>query len=129
MKLDTKQQVLLALYIEYQKDVPHMENVTCTALNMDIDVFNIALKKLSSEGYITDLFILPADNDEFYIVSVHNVSLTRDGIEYVETKFGINKELTASDKVKYIIKKCGVFGLQALKIFGVEALTHIGDVF
>lgn len=39
MTLDTKQQVLLALYIEYQKDIPKMSEVTCTALNMDIEVF------------------------------------------------------------------------------------------
>lgn len=51
MKLDSKQQVLLALYIEYQKDLPKMENVTCTSLNMDIDVFNAALRKLSTEKY------------------------------------------------------------------------------
>ena len=129
MKLDTKQQVLLALYIEYQKDLPNMEDVNCTVLNMDIDAFNIALKKLSNEGYITDLFIFPADNDEFYCVRTDNVSLTRDGIEYVENNFGIKKELTASDKIKYIIKKCGVFGLQALKIFGLHVLEHINDVF
>ena len=42
---------------------------------------------------------------------------------------GIKKELTSTDKMKYIIKKCGVHGLQALKIFAVNALSHIGDVF
>lgn len=125
MKLDTKQQVLLAFYIEYQKDLPNMKNVNNTALDMDIDVFHVALEKLDNEGYITGLTILPADNDRFYMVNTNNVKLTRDGIEYVEQNFGIQKELTAEDKVKYIVKKCGIYGLQALKMFGGEALAAL----
>lgn len=129
MKLDTKNQVLLALYIEYQKDLPKMQNVTCTSLNMDIDVFNAALKKLSNEGYIEGLNIFSADNDEFYFVGTENVYLTKEGVEYVENNMGIQKELTSTDKVKYIAKKCGVLGMQALKAAAVSALDHISDTF
>lgn len=125
MKLDTKQQVLLAFYIEYQKDLPNMKNVNNTALDMDIDVFHVALEKLDNEGYITGLTTLPADNNRFYMVNTNNVKLTRDGIEYVEQNFGIQKELTAENKVKYIVKKCGIYGLQALKMFGSEALAEL----
>lgn len=57
-----------------------------------------------------------------------NVGLTKDGIDYVESKFGIEKEISNEDKLKYIIKKCGVLGLQALKLFGAEALEHINDI-
>ncbi len=128
MKLDTKQQVLLAFYIEYQKDLPNMKNVNNTKLNLDITVFNVALAKLENEGYIKDLSIFSADNDEFYEVDVSNVKLTRDGIEYVENNFGINKELTAEDKLKYVIKKCGVLGLEALKMFGVEVIKTLTDI-
>ena len=60
MKLDTKHQVLLALYIEYQKDLPKMSEVTCEKLNMDVDIFNMALKKLSTERYIEGLNIFAA---------------------------------------------------------------------
>ena len=129
MKLDTKAQVLLALYIEYQKDLPKMQNVTCTSLNMDVDVFNAALRKLSTERYIEGLDIFPADNDEFYAVSTENVYLTIDGIEYIEKNFGIKKELTSSDKIRYIAAKCGVLGLQALKAAAINAFAHISDVF
>ncbi len=125
MKLDTKQQVLLAFYIEYQKDLPNMKNVNNTALDMDIDVFHVALEKLDNEGYITGLTTLPADNNRFYMVNTNNVKLTRDGIEYVEQNFGIQKELTAENKVKYIVKKCGIYGLQALKLFVSEALAAL----
>ena len=128
MKLDTKQQVLLAFYIEYQKDLPNMKNVNNTKLNLDITVFNVALAKLENEGYIKGLLMFLADNDEFYEVDVNNVKLTRDGIEYVENNFGINKELTAEDKLKYVIKKCGVLGLEALKMFGVEVIKTLTDI-
>nr|DAX32884.1 MAG TPA: YjcQ protein [Caudoviricetes sp.] len=128
MKLDTKQQVLLAFYIEYQKDLPNMKNVNNTKLNLDITVFNVALAKLENEGYIKGLLMFSADNDEFYEVNVNNVKLTRDGIEYVENNFGINKELTAEDKLKYVIKKCGVLGLEALKMFGVEVIKTLTDI-
>lgn len=128
MNLDSKQQVLLALYIEYQKDLPKMDSVKCSSLNMDIDVFNTALGKLSKEGYISGLYAYPADNNKFYEVYTKNVGLTKDGIEYVESKFGIEKEISNEDKLKYIIKKCGVLGLQALKLFGAAALEHINDI-
>lgn len=128
MKLDAKQQVLLALYIEYQKDLPKMDGVKCSSLNMDIDVFNTALGKLLKEGYINGLYAYPADNNEFYEVYTKNVGLTKDGIDYVESKFGIEKEISNADKLKYIIKKCGVLGLQALKLFGASALEHINDI-
>ena len=57
------------------------------------------------------------------------MKLTRDGIAYIEQTFGIRKELTAADKLNYVIKKCGVYGLQALKIFGVEALKAIAEIY
>lgn len=128
IKLDTKQQVLLAIYVEYQKDIPCMKNVNNTALNMDITVFNIALEKLENEGYINGLQALNADNDRFYDIILDNIKLTRDGLELVESKFGISKALTAEEKLRYVIEKCGVLGLQALKLFGADALSALRNI-
>ena len=125
MKYDTKQQVLLRIYIEYQKDIPDMKSINNTEMNMDIDVFNNALKKLNTEGYIKGQYILSADNEEFYCVRCDEIEMTRDGIEYVERKFGIEKELTAADKLKYIVRKCGVFGFSALKIIAEAAVKSL----
>lgn len=125
MKYDTKQQVLLRIYIEYQKDIPDMKHINNTELNMDIDVFNNALKKLDNEGYIKGLCILSADNDEFYCVNCEKLMLTREGVEYAESKFGIEKELTAEDKLKYIAKKCGVFAYPALKLIAEAAIKSL----
>ncbi len=128
MKLDTKQQVILALYMEYQKDLPKMNEVNSEALNLDHEVFCVALEKLQTEGYITGFKTLAADNDRFYSVILDGVKLTRDGIDYVDNKFGIQKELSAEDKIKYLIKKCGMFGLIALKMFGGEILKTLTGI-
>lgn len=106
-----------------------MKRITGENLNLDAEVLNIALEKLQNEGYITGFATLSADNDRFYIANTSALRLTRDGIEYIEKAFGIQKELSASDKLKYIIKKCGVFGLQALKALSAETLKGIADIF
>lgn len=125
MMLDSKQQVLLALYMEYQKDIPKMQEITCTALDMDIEVFNIALYKLQNEGYINGLRTMSADNDKFYHVDISGVILTRDGIELIENKFGLAKEFTAEEKLRHILKKCGAWGFMAMKMFGSTILENI----
>lgn len=65
MKLGTKENVLLAIYIEYQKDLPDMGSVNNTALNMDIDVFNVALEKLQNEEYIFDVHWYELDRKQY----------------------------------------------------------------
>ena len=128
MKLGTKEQVLLAVYMEYQKDLPKMEQINNTDLNMDIDVFHTALEKLENEGMICGVRRMAADNNRFYCLVLDRMMITREGIGFVEEKFGIQKEATARDKLTYLIKKCGVEGWQALKLIGVAALSRIGDI-
>lgn len=53
MQLDSKQKVLMAIYAEYQKDIPDMDLVSFESLDMDSKVFYIALDKLENEGLIT----------------------------------------------------------------------------
>ncbi len=125
MKLGTKENVLLAIYIEYQKDLPDMGSVNNMALNMDIDVFNVALEKLQNEEYINGVSMLCADNNRFYSVDTSHMKLTKQGIDFVEHNFGIAKELTAEDKLKYIVKKCGVFGYKVLKDIAIEAIKNM----
>lgn len=104
---------MLAVYIEYQKDLPQMKNINHTALNMDKDVFNTALDKLSNERYIT----------------TENIKPTPEGLLYAEKYFGIQKYDTAAEKIEYIIKKCGTFGFSALKLFAVSAMEHLFDIY
>ena len=52
LELDSKQEVLYAIYAEYQKDLPDMKNITYQSLDMDLEVFQMALIKLQNEGFI-----------------------------------------------------------------------------
>ena len=123
MQLGAKEQVLLALYLEYQKDLPDMAAVNNTDLNMDIDVFNIALDKLQNEEYIRGFASYPADNNKFYCADLSRVMLTKSGLDYVENCFGIAKEQTSADKVRYVIRQCGIYGYKALKDIGKACLA------
>lgn len=57
MELDSKQQVLLAVYTEYQKDIPDMASITPESLGLDRIVFDTAFLKLENEGWINGLEI------------------------------------------------------------------------
>lgn len=129
MDTDKKTQVLLALYIEYQKDLPRMRNVTAAALEMDADVFNISLVKLETEGYITGLKAFAADDKRFYGVDTSGVMLTRDGLDRAEHVLEIERAQSSKEKLKRAAVKCGALGLRALKLFAAAALEHIEDVF
>ena len=128
MEPDKKTQALLALYIEYQRDLPRMSNVSAAALGMDADVFNISLVKLETEGYITGLKTLAADDKRFYSVDISGVMLTRDGIERAERVFELEREQSSKEKLKRAAVRCGSMGLQALKLFAAAALEHIDDI-
>ena len=44
-KADAKQLVLLAIYAEYQKDLPCMCEITPTGVGLEADVFNVAVMR------------------------------------------------------------------------------------
>ena len=44
MGLDIKQKVLIAIYTEYQKDLPNIDgNVNANILGIDNNIFNVAI--------------------------------------------------------------------------------------
>lgn len=61
----------------------------------------------------------------FYAVRLDGVSLTKDGIELIESKLGISREQTAKEKLIYIAKKCGVNALPFLKLLAAAATERI----
>lgn len=107
MKLDSKQKVLVAIYTEYQKDMPSMDkNIKADILGMEKEVFVNAILKLVNERYITGANIIRGGiGAKVQAMFLNNMMITRDGIEYVETKIGIDKTLSGVEKVKYISKK------------------------
>ena len=126
MKLDTKQKVLLAIYTEYQKDIPDMEEeITPDKLGLERNVFIWALDKLVNEEYITEYEKYFAD-DECQEYSLYGMKITRDGIDYVETKLGIEKTLSGMEKVQEMAKKSANWGWNEFKDITVKVLSEMG---
>lgn len=124
MKLDTKQKVLVAIYIEYQKDSPNMKKaINAENLQLSQDIFIMALRKLDNEGLINIEFFWA--EDEIYEFEFDDMLISYYGIEYVEKKLGIDKTLSGLDKAKYIVTKCGEWGVNQLKDFSSKVVAEM----
>lgn len=124
VKLDTKQQVLVAIYTEYQKDLPDMEQVTPTVLGIEEEHFIVALLKLQNEGLIANVIFaesLSGIDDAF----LYRTMMTRLGIEYVESTLAIVPTLSAADKLKGMAAKLAEWGLDQLKDFAARTLAEV----
>ena len=58
MELDSKEQVLVAIYTEYQKDMPEMDSITYISLGIPKKDFSGILLKLRSEGFVDNMKFL-----------------------------------------------------------------------
>ncbi|MBC8612055.1 YjcQ family protein [Massiliimalia timonensis] len=126
MTIDTKHQVLYALYSEYQKDIPDMESINAAVLDMEVPVFNAALLKLQNEGYIQGFDWRPPETmDARKIISSYrkNIYLTRKGVEYVEKLASIAESMPARKKIAELAKQVGLFGMDILKSFILSQIT------
>ncbi|TCP28784.1 YjcQ protein [Scopulibacillus darangshiensis] len=117
-ELDTKQKVLVAIYLEYQKDLPKMDNITSENLSLDNRVFNTALIKLENEGLIKGLKTTKFD------VFTAFVMMTNLGINYVEEKLEIKPTLSNGEKVREVTKKVTSWGYTELKDFSAKFLAE-----
>ncbi len=125
MKLDAKQKVLIAIYSEYQKDIPKMEeNVTAGKLGLDQDVFNIAVDKLQNEELIKDATIEYSVSGKVFL-RITLVKMTRVGIDYVESKFEIEKAQSGLEKATIIMKKAAEFGYEQLQNIAAKAIAEM----
>lgn len=115
MELDTKQKVLIALYTEYQKDLPDMKSIKAETLGISEEVFFVAIMKLKTEGYVTDLMEIHTAGMLYPVYRLDQMKLTRDGLEYVESKLNINSKATGKEKVIAASKKLGEWGMDTFK--------------
>ncbi|MBN8047286.1 hypothetical protein J0A94_05550 [Paraclostridium bifermentans] len=115
MKLDTN-----------QKDIPNMiNNIKAKELGIDKAVFEIALDKLMNEGLITGVDFIKS-NHQILVTYMDELMMTRDGIEYVETKLGIERTLSGVEKVQEIFKKSADWGWKESKDIIVKVLSEMG---
>ncbi|MBP2635036.1 MAG: hypothetical protein H6Q72_943 [Firmicutes bacterium] len=129
MKLDAKHQVLMAVYTEYQKDNPDMPKALLKPkenLGIESDAFITALKKLYSEGYITNPGISGSGSDTCVSVAIMGkMMVTREGLEYVESMLNIDKTLSEKEKVNIIHKTFTEQGLDILTDFAAKVTAEI----
>lgn len=133
MNLDTKQKVLIAIYTEYQKDIPEIHNeITPEKLGIDEEIFDIAIVKLENEGLIIDTSLISGmisiDSKNRWSISTRldNTKMTPYGINYVENKLGIDSTLSGFDKVKKVGEKCAIWGWNEFKDITVKILSEMG---
>ncbi|CAA7600314.1 Bacteriophage Tuc2009, YjcQ [Acididesulfobacillus acetoxydans] len=108
MRPDSKQKVLLALYTEYQKDLPEFTRLDHEALGLSRDVFNYALKKLLDEEFIENAHLIWGEDRSIPLgVVLDVVKLTPNGIRYIEELFALNRTLPGRDKVRAILTAAG----------------------
>lgn len=129
MELDTKQKVLIAIYTEYQKDIPNIEEeVTPQKLGIGLEEFRIAIAKLENEKLINGTIIPKSKGYKWgvFCVMLDNTMMTPYGIDYVENKLGIDKTLSGMDKVKKVGEKCVIWGWNEFKDITVQVLSEMG---
>lgn len=125
MEFDTKQKILIAIYTEYQKDIPDMrKNIKAHAISIDNKTFFVALEKLENEGYITGVRFIRSD-EGIITAFTNDVMMTRDGLEYVETKLNILKTLTGKEKLLKIVKDAPTWGWDQLKDLAARTLAEM----
>ncbi|OPX90278.1 MAG: hypothetical protein A4E53_01164 [Pelotomaculum sp. PtaB.Bin104] len=127
MGLDNKQKVLLAIYLEYQKDIPNMrENINSNIIGGDFEMFAIALAKLLNERLITGAdFSRGGRGNKILHVFTDNIKITVDGINYVEQKLEIEKTLTGPEKVREVADKGIKWGWEQAKDFAAKVLAEM----
>ncbi|WP_270574342.1 hypothetical protein [Bacillus glycinifermentans] len=119
-ELNAKERVLVALYLEYQKDLPMLENVDANSLEMSHQTFNVAIEKLENEGFLNNVkYTKP------YGVHLNFANLTRFGIDYVEQKLNVDKHLSKPDKVKDIARKLAKGGYNEIKDIAIKLAAEL----
>jgi len=124
MKLSNKEKILIALYVTYKKDYPCMESeVTAEKLGLPYNQFVFELHRLNLENLIKNITFAYASGQPS-IAWYKNVIVTEDGQEYIENKIGIEKTLSRSEKIKYIIGKSIEFGWNEAKDILAKAMAE-----
>lgn len=126
MRLDTKQKVLIAIYTEYQKDIPDMRNaIKANLLGIENQAFCVAIEKLENERLIKGSSITKAKGRALAIYT-DGIMMTPEGIEYVENKLGIEKSMSGIEKVHEMAKKSATWGWNEFKDITVKVLSEMG---
>ncbi|MFI8493313.1 hypothetical protein ACIGC1_10440 [Peribacillus butanolivorans] len=129
MIIDTKREIFTALFLEYQKDVPNLNNVQRKFIDggMDRDTFNVAILKLENEGYIHNVDFIKGGMRPYGINSVRldNALLTPYAVKYMEERLEIESSDEPEEKSKTILKKFTEAGYERLESVLVKIAAEL----
>ena len=126
MEFDTKQRVLLAIYTEYQKDLPEIKNITEESLGLTQEVFAIAIQKLENEGLINSYPDSAVSRSASIIwIDLRQTMMSPEGIGYIEDKLAMDKTLSGKEKVLKVSETVAKWGLDQLKDLTARVLAEM----
>ncbi|MFJ7585614.1 hypothetical protein [Bacillus cereus] len=129
MLVDVKREVLTAMFLEYQKDVPNFNNVhrKFNEAGMDKDTFNMAVLKLENEGYIHNVHFIKGGHNPHGILSVRldNALLTGGTARYMEEQLELNRTDTPEEKSKTILRIITDAGLERLENIAAKIVAEM----
>jgi hypothetical protein len=131
MKLSAKDKILVAIYIEYQKDIPDMdEAIKMEKLNLYNDEYLIGISKLENEGLINGARLIYGD-DCIIMAIMDDVMPSVCGLRYVEEKLlrdnniGEQEDDPESGNLRKVIRNATHFGWNEIKDIAARTLAEI----
>jgi hypothetical protein len=119
MIVDTKREILTALFVEYQKEIPNFSNVhrKFSEAGIDRNVFNMAILKLDNEGYIHNVDYVKGGRNPHGINSVRldHALLTGQTVNYLEEKLELEDVENGAEKSQNILKRFTDAGFERLE--------------
>lgn len=126
MEPSVKNQVLMAIYTEYQKSIPDMKNINYKVLGISRDEFKIAVAKLANEKFISGAIVHPGgDSNIPAMVALNDVQMTTDGIDHVEQNLGIEADWSEKEKVEKVIDFAKQTGLDFLSDVASKVIVEM----
>ena len=83
------EQVLVAIYLEQQKEVPHMMRLTHGLLDLSPEKFTAAIERLRHDRLIKNVEVIEDDAGTPLFAFIEQTRLTMAGQEYIENKFSL----------------------------------------
>lgn len=132
MELSAKDKILLAIYLEYQKDIPDMRRaITFTNLKLDKDEFHFAIEKLENENLIKGGRYARGGKGKILVAFMENVMPSNYGLMYVEKNIlqdigdRVDEDNPKAKNIKKVIRNAIAFGWSEIKDIAAKTLAEM----
>lgn len=132
MELSAKDKILLAMYTEYQKDIPDMDSVvTMKNLCLNKEEFYIGIEKLLNEHLINGGGYSRGNKNRIITAFLNDAMPSVYGLRYVEEKLLLDTNNNAEEEdprtgnIKKVIRNAITFGWGEIKDIAAKTLAEI----